>query len=93
MMSNSIDGNYDNHDIVNMFSDNYMSLYNSVPYNEDEMSRIKSIIDTKVNTCNTVYKIIVTDVTNAVTHLKLVNQMAVKVLNQTILLMEPTDYM
>ena len=31
MMSNSSDGNYDNDDIVNVFSDKYMSLYNSVP--------------------------------------------------------------
>ena len=28
--------------IVNVFSDKYMSLYYSVPYNENEMSTIKS---------------------------------------------------
>ena len=38
--------------------------------NEDEMSKNKSIIDTEVNVCNTVYIITVADVTNAVTHLK-----------------------
>ena len=42
MISNSIDGHNDNNDIVNVnvFSDKYMSLYNSLPYNEDEMSKI-----------------------------------------------------
>ena len=39
-------------------------------YNKDEMYTIKSIIDTKVNACNTVYTITVSDVTNAVTQLK-----------------------
>ena len=39
-------------------------------YNKDEMYTIKSIIDTKVNACNTVYTISVADVSNAVTHLK-----------------------
>ena len=40
-----------------------MSFYNSVPCNDDEMYTIKSIIDTKVNACNTVYKKTVSDVT------------------------------
>ena len=40
-----------------------------VSYNEDDMTKIKSIIDTKVNACNTVYIITVTYVTNDVTHL------------------------
>ena len=35
----------------------------------DEMSKIKSIMGTNVNACDTVY-IITVDVTNAVTHLK-----------------------
>ena len=33
-------------------SDKYMSLYNSVPYNEDDLSKIKLIINTKVNFCD-----------------------------------------
>ena len=31
IISNSNDGNYDNNDIVNVFLNKYMSLYNSVP--------------------------------------------------------------
>ena len=38
-MSNSIDGCNDNDDIMNVFRDKYMSLYNSVPYDECEMSK------------------------------------------------------
>ena len=68
MMSNSIDGNYDHDDIVDVFSDKYMSSYNSVPYHEDEMSKPKLIMVTKVNVCNTVYIITVADVTNVVTN-------------------------
>ena len=54
IMCNYIHGNYDNNDIDNVFPDKYMSLYNSVPYSEDEMSKIKLIIDMKVSTCNPV---------------------------------------
>ena len=34
VMSNLIDGCNDNDDIMNVFRDKYMSLYNSVPYDE-----------------------------------------------------------
>ena len=70
VMSNSIDGCNDNDDIMNVFRDKYMSLYNSVPYDECEMSKIKSIIETRIDTCNINYNISINDVIDAVMHLK-----------------------
>ena len=61
-MSNSIDGCNDNDDIMNVFREKYMSLYNSVPYDECEMSKIKSIIETCIDTCNINYNISINDV-------------------------------
>ena len=40
VISNSIDGYNDTDDIVNVFRDTYMSLYNSIPCDEYEMSKI-----------------------------------------------------
>ena len=68
MMSNFIYGNYDNDHTVNVISCKYMSLYNSAPYNEDEMPKSRSINNIKVNACNTASIITVVDVTNAITH-------------------------
>ena len=70
VMSNSIDGCNDNDDIMNVFRDKYMSLYNSVPYDEYEMSKIKSIIEIRIDTCNINYNISINDVIDAVMHLK-----------------------
>ena len=49
---NSIDGCNDNDDIMHVFRDTYMSMYSSVPYDECEMSKIKSIIEKRIDTCN-----------------------------------------
>ena len=87
VMSNSIHGCNDNDDIMNVFRDKYMSLYNSVPYDECEMSKIKSIIETRIDTCNISYNISINDVIDAVMHLNQANQMAMKVLNLIILFM------
>ena len=40
VISNSIGGCNDNDDIMNVFRDTYMSLYNSVPYDVCEMSKL-----------------------------------------------------
>ena len=53
VISNSIDGCNDNDNIMNVFIDKYMSLYNSVPYDKCEMLKIKSTIKTRIETCNT----------------------------------------
>ena len=54
-----------------------MSLYNSVPYAEYEMSKIKLILKTCMDTsgymyhtCNLNYNIYIKDIVDAVTHLK-----------------------
>ena len=70
VMSNSIDGCNDNDDILHVFRDKYMSLYNSVPYDDGEKSKMKSIIETRIDTCNINYNISINDVIDAVMHLK-----------------------
>ena len=47
-----------------------MSLYDSVPYDECEMSKIKSIPETRIDTCNINYNISINDVIDAAMHLK-----------------------
>ena len=72
MMSSTVDGNDDCESIANMFSDKYSMLYNSVPYDTEEMKRIESEILLRVQRCSdNNYCITVQDVMNAVTHLKL----------------------
>ena len=56
-----------------------MSLYNSVPYDECEMSKIKPIIATRIDTCNINYNISINDVSDAVMHVNQANQMAMNV--------------
>ena len=63
-MSNSIDG-YNDDDTMNVFRDNYMTLYNYVPYDKCEISKIKSIIETRIHVTLTI-----TDVIDAVMPLK-----------------------
>ena len=43
-MACSMDGCNDNDDIANIFSDKYMELYNSVPYDTSEMKSIESSV-------------------------------------------------
>ena len=72
MMFSTVDGNDDSESIANMSSDKYSMLYNSVPYNREEMRRIESEVLSRVERCSDhSYCITVQDVMNAVTHLKL----------------------
>ena len=61
-----------------------MSLYNSIPYDEYEMSKIKFIIETRIDdTCN-INTICINDVIDAVIH---TNLMAMKVYIRIIVFM------
>ena len=67
----SMDGCNDNDDIANIFSDKYMELYNSVPYDTSEMKSIESSVLYRIlNSSCSDYIITVTDVMNAIAHLK-----------------------
>ena len=58
-------------DIVDLFSDEYNTLYNYVPFDNDDMLRIRSTIDNILqNTRCSGYVITLTDVRIAVDHLK-----------------------
>ena len=70
-MASSMDGCNDNDDIANIFSDKYMELYNSVPYNTSEMKSIESsVLSRLLNSSCSDYIITLTDVMNAIAHLK-----------------------
>ena len=72
-MACSMDGCNDNDDIANIFSDKYMELYNSVPYDASEMKSIESSVGLLFRILNSScsdYMITVTDVMNAIAHLK-----------------------
>ena len=61
----------DNNDIVNIFSDKYMELYNSVSYDTSEIKSIESFVLSRIfNSSCSDYIITVTDVMNAIAHLK-----------------------
>ena len=47
-MACSMDGCNDNDDISNIFSDKYMELYNSVPYDAFEMKSIESSLLSRI---------------------------------------------
>ena len=67
-MACSMDGCNDNDDIANIFSDKYMELYNSVPYDTSEMKSIESSVLSRIlNSSCSDYIITVTDV---IAHLK-----------------------
>ena len=67
----SMDGCNDNDDIANMFSDKCMELYNSVPYDTSEIKSIESSVLSRIlNSSCSDYIITVTDVMNAIAHLK-----------------------
>ena len=62
-MACSMDGCNDNDDIANIFSDKYMELYNSVPYDASEMKSIESSVLSRIlNSSCSDYIITVTDV-------------------------------
>ena len=72
-MACSMDGcnEYDNDNIANIFSDKYMELYNSVPYDTSEMKSIESSALSRIlNSSCSDYIITVTGVMNAIAHLK-----------------------
>ena len=70
-MASRIGGNSDSGCIAGTFSDKYPALYNSVPYDNTEMKRIKAEVMTRLHKCNDdSYNITVHDVMNAVIHLK-----------------------
>ena len=67
----SMDGCNDNDDIANIVSDKYMELYNSVPYDTSEMKFIEtSVLSRILNSSCSDGIITVTDVMNAIAHLK-----------------------
>ena len=70
-MACSMDGCNDNDDIANIFSEKYMELYNSVPYDTSKMKSIESSVLSRIlNSSCSDYIITVTDVMNAIAHLK-----------------------
>ena len=70
-MACSMDGCNDNDDIANILSEKYMELYNSVPYDTSEMKSIESSVLSRIlNSSCSDYIITVTDVMNAIAHLK-----------------------
>ena len=70
-MACSMDGCNDNDDIANIFSDKYVELYNSVSYDTSEMKSIESSVLSRIlNSSCSDYIITVTDVMNAIAHLK-----------------------
>lgn len=67
----SVDDAKSDVDISSMFRDKYDSLYNSVPFNQADMDKIKEDIDSSLKTapkCD--YSITVHDVIKSVSHLK-----------------------
>ena len=70
-LSCSIDGKSDSTDIVNVFSDKYRTLYNSVPYGIEQMNHIENVISDRLEMSgNDIYSISVDDVMNTVSQLK-----------------------
>ena len=89
-----IDGVNGDKDIADIFSDKYNTLYNSVPFDNDDMLRIRSTIDHRLqNTRCSGYVITPTDVSIAVDHLKSGKGMALKGYALITLLMEQKGYM
>ena len=79
-ISSNADGFCDSKEITELFSEKYKHLYNSLPYNIDDMHAIESTIFERLHNCENVkYIISHSDVINAVSHLKMVNQMGLKV--------------
>ena len=67
----NIDGCSDENDIVELFSNKYCDLYNSVPFNPTEMCHIVNEIETRLERGDCSYKIESSDVRTAISHLKL----------------------
>ena len=70
-ISSNVKGSCDSKEITELFSEKYKHLYNSVPYNIDDMHAIESTIFERLHNCENVkYVISHSDVINAVSHLK-----------------------
>ena len=70
-ISSNVDGSCDSKEITELFSEKYKHLYNSVPYDIDDMHAIESTIFERLHNCENVkYVISHSDVINAVSHLK-----------------------
>ena len=67
----NIDGCTDNTEIADLFGKKYMDLYNSVPYDENDMNDIKNIVLNRIhNESKVTYCVTVQDVSNAIKQLK-----------------------
>ena len=79
-ISSNVDGSCDSKENTELFSEKYKHLYNSVPYNIDDMHAIESKIFEPLHNCENVkYVTSHSAVINAVSHLKKkVNQMCLR---------------
>ena len=92
-ISSNVDGSCACKEITELFYEKYKHLYNSVPYNTDDMHAIEStIIELLHNSENVKYVISHSDVINAVSHIKKVNQMGLRVYFLIIFFMLPIDF-
>lgn len=70
-IAGSVDNCRDDAGIVGIFSDKYKDLYNSVPYDVNDMSDINCIIMSRLDTCDHAqYIVSANDISNAISHLK-----------------------
>ena len=80
MISSNVDGSCDSKEITELFSEKYKHVYCSVPYNIDDMHAIESIIFDRFHNCENVkYVISHSNVIIAVSYLKKVNHMGLRV--------------
>jgi hypothetical protein len=67
----SVDNVSDTHGINSIFHDTYKNLYNSVPYNLEEMESIRNLINSKIKKLDEVQcRVTVEDVAEGIKHLK-----------------------
>ena len=70
-ISSHVNDSCDSKDITELFSEKYKHLYNSLPYNIDDMHAIEITIIERLHNCENIkYVISHSDVINAVSHLK-----------------------
>ncbi len=67
----NIDGATGDEDISTLFKEKYSNLYNSVPFDRNEMKNICNEINDRITDENSVYTLSVSDIINAVERLKL----------------------
>ena len=69
-IAGSIDGITDKEDIASIFGGKYKALYNSVPYDIDELNTIQSVIDERIDNCDKCFVVSVEMMCKAVRYLK-----------------------